>query len=174
MFKIVVFKSLLFLFFWFIIFLIKGITMKREQSAGIILVRKENGVAKLLLMKSYDFWDFPKGGIEQDESKLTAAIREVKEETGITNVDFNWGKIFYETESFGRNKKVVYYFVAETNESKVNMGISPTLGRPEHDEFAWVTFDEAKEMVVERIKKAIEWAQDRVENIYKEKNGFRI
>ncbi len=140
--------------------------MRKEQSAGIILIRKDGLEPKVLLMRAYNFWDFPKGGIEENENKLEAAIREVKEETGITDVSFNWGKIYYETESFGKNKKTVFYFVAETNEEKVVMGISPLLGKPEHEEYRWVTFSEAKNMVVERIQKALAWAQDRVENVY--------
>lgn len=141
--------------------------MRKEQSSGIIIVKKCDGVPKVLLMRAYNFWDFPKGGIEGNENKLEAAIREVKEEAGITNLNFNWGKSYYQTESFGKNKKVVFYFVAETDEENVVMGISPLLGRPEHDEYRWVTFDEAKDMVVERIQRALFWAQDRIENVYK-------
>lgn len=141
--------------------------MRKEQSAGIILIKKGVDGPKVLLMRAYNFWDFPKGGIEENENKLEAAIREVKEETGITNLSFNWGKIYYETECFGRNRKVVFYFIAETEEEKVVMGISPTLGKPEHEEYRWVTFEEAKEMVVERIQKALYWAQNRIENVYK-------
>lgn len=140
--------------------------MRKEQSAGVIIVRKDGPEHKILLMKSYDFWDFPKGGIEENENKLQAAIREVQEETGITSLDFNWGKIYYETEPFGRNRKVVYYFIAETKENKVVMGINPILGKPEHESYAWVSFPTAKSMVVDRIKKAIDWAQNRLENMY--------
>lgn len=141
--------------------------MRKEQSAGIIIVRKDATEPKVLLMRAYSFWDFPKGGIEGTENKLEAAIREVKEETGITELQFKWGKIYYQTEPFGKNRKVVFYFMAETNEENVIMGISPILGRPEHEEYRWVSFDEAKDMVVERIKKALSWAQDRMENVYK-------
>ena len=140
--------------------------MKKEQSAGIIVIRQDGSDKKILLMKSYDFWDFPKGGIEQDENKLQAAIREVKEETGITELKFNWGKVYYETEPFGKNHKVVYYFLAETKTKDVIMGINPELGRPEHEEYAWVSFREAREMVVERIKKAIDWADERLKFNY--------
>lgn len=142
--------------------------MRKEQSSGIIIVRRCEGVPKVLLMRAYNFWDFPKGGIEENETKLEAAVREVKEEAGITELNFNWGKIYYETESFGKNKKVVFYFIAETKEENVVMGISPLLGRPEHEEYRWVTFSDAKEMVVERIQKALFWAQDRIENVYKQ------
>jgi bis(5'-nucleosidyl)-tetraphosphatase len=148
--------------------------MRKEQSAGIIIIRKEGLEQKVLLMRSYDFWDFPKGGIEKNENKLEAAIREVKEETGITDLNFNWGKIYYETECFGRNKKVVFYFVAETTECDVVMGISPLLGKPEHEEYKWVNFNDAKCMVVDRIKRALDWAQNRVEYIYGDKINDKL
>ncbi|NCQ51619.1 NUDIX domain-containing protein [archaeon] len=140
--------------------------MRKGHSSGVIIINKSEGQNKVLLMKSYNFWDFPKGGIEGNENKLETAIREVIEETGIDDLQFNWGKTYYETESFGKNRKIVFYFIAETTKTKVVMGISPLLGLPEHDEYKWVTFDEANSMVVERIQKALAWAQNRVENIY--------
>lgn len=141
--------------------------MKKVQSAGIVIVRYENDIPLLLLMRAYSYWDFPKGGIEDNENKIMAAIREVKEEAGITDLDFKWGKSYYETEAYGKNKKVVYYFIAQTNESNIVMGISPVLGTPEHEEYKWVTFDEAKLLTVERINKVICWVEERVFEIYK-------
>jgi 8-oxo-dGTP pyrophosphatase MutT (NUDIX family) len=145
--------------------------MKKAESAGIIIVRRDitdNGV-KVLLMNAYSFWDFPKGGIEENESKLHAAIREVGEETGIVNLDFYWGKTYYQTESFGKNRKTVYYFIAKTDQKDIVMGISPLLGKPEHEDYKWVSFTEAKKMTVERIQKALIWAEERIELIYDNK-----
>jgi 8-oxo-dGTP pyrophosphatase MutT (NUDIX family) len=147
------------------------VKMKKVQSSGIVLVRFENDVPLLLLMRAYSYWDFPKGGIEENENKLTAAIREVQEETGITELDFKWGKSYYETESYGKNKKVVFYFIANTTQSDIVMGISPQLGTPEHEEYKWVTFEEAKELTVERINKVISWVEERVFNIYKSESS---
>ena len=140
--------------------------MKKEQSAGVIVVRFNEGVPLVLLMRAYNFWDFPKGGIEENENKLEAAIREVKEESGISDLSFDWGKLYYETEPFGKNKKVVFYFIAKTKTEDVVMGISPVLNRPEHDEYRWVSFDDARKLTVGRINKALDWAQDRIENKY--------
>jgi 8-oxo-dGTP pyrophosphatase MutT (NUDIX family) len=52
--------------------------MIRTQSAGIVIIRYEQKKAKVLLMRAYNYWDFPKGGVEKEENKLMAAIREVK------------------------------------------------------------------------------------------------
>ena len=63
--------------------------MTKLQSAGVIIVRFEKETPYFLLLGSFDFWDFPKGNIERDENKIQAAIREVKEESGIEDLNFN-------------------------------------------------------------------------------------
>ena len=141
--------------------------MDKVQSAGIVLVRFEEDNPKVLLMRAYSYWDFPKGGIEANENKLMAAIREVKEESGIVDLDFQWGKSYYETEPYGKNRKVVFYFLANTHEEDVIMGINPSTGKAEHEEYRWVSFDEAKDLAGERIKRVLAWAENRIKNIYK-------
>lgn len=147
--------------------------MKKIESSGIVLVRFENNIPLLLLMRAYTYWDFPKGGIEENENKLSAAIREVKEETSITNLNFKWGKSYYETEQYGKNKKTVFYFIAETDQKDIVMGISPLLGTPEHEEYKWVTFEEAKKLTVYRINKVINWVEKRVFELYKTQNKMK-
>lgn len=148
--------------------------MKGLKSSGIVIIRYENEIPLLLLMRAYSHWDFPKGGIEKNETKLEAAIREVKEETGITNLNFHWGKTLYETEQFGKNNKIVYYFIAETNEKDVVINVNETSGIKEHEEYRWVTFEEAKSMTVFRINKVIDWVQDRVFNIYEKDKNVKL
>ncbi|WP_171973695.1 NUDIX domain-containing protein, partial [Wohlfahrtiimonas larvae] len=46
-------------------------------SSGAIIVRLENKSFRYLLLKAYNFWDFPKGQVELGESALEATIREV-------------------------------------------------------------------------------------------------
>ena len=140
--------------------------MKKAQSAGIVIIRYESGLPKVLFMRSYSYWDFPKGGVEINENKFEAAIREVKEEAGVTDLDFKWGKTYHETESYGKTNKTVAYFIAETKQHEVIMGPNPQTGKPEHEEYQWVTFDEARSMAVERIAKVLNWAEDRIKNVY--------
>jgi bis(5'-nucleosidyl)-tetraphosphatase len=136
--------------------------MIKTQSAGIVIVRYEDNIPKILLMRAYSYWDFPKGGVEINENKLMAAIREVREESGIVNLDFRWGKVFYETEPYGKTRKVVSYFLAETTEKVIVMGINPDIGKPEHEEYRWVNFEEAYRLAGDRIKKVLLWAQERM------------
>jgi 8-oxo-dGTP diphosphatase len=61
--------------------------MKREFSAGGIIFNDKNQVLLInnaaMRNPKKSYWGFPKGHIHEDESSKDAAIREVKEETGI-------------------------------------------------------------------------------------------
>ena len=56
----------------------------RETSAGGVVFRLEEGTPLFLLIRdSYANWGFPKGHVEHGESAEDAALREVREETGL-------------------------------------------------------------------------------------------
>lgn len=77
----------------------------KNRSAGIVVVRKENNNLFLLMMRAYNYWDFPKGKIEIGERVIEAAIRETKEEAGIDDLNFSWGVDHTQTEPYGSIKK---------------------------------------------------------------------
>ena len=67
--------------------------MLREKTIGIITFKREGqGIRYLLLHHGGDYWNFPKGRQEKGESELDSALRELKEETGITKVKIIDGK----------------------------------------------------------------------------------
>lgn len=110
------------------------------------------------MLRAYHNWDFPKGICEEGESPMDAAIREVGEETGITDLDFAWGDRSTNTGPYNRGKTARYY-LARTSQEKVEMGIAPELGRPEHHEFKWVNFDEAHDLSAPRVRAVVQWAR---------------
>ena len=119
-------------------------------SCGAVIVREaENGWLTLML-RAYHNWDFPKGICEDGESPLDAAIREIGEETGITELEFDWGGRFTDTGPYSRGKTARYY-LARTDQAEVEMGIAPELGRPEHQEYRWIDFDEAYDLSAPRV-----------------------
>jgi bis(5'-nucleosidyl)-tetraphosphatase len=127
-------------------------------SAGIILIRRHNDRCHYLLLRVYNYWDFPKGELEPGEQPFDAARRETAEETGITQLDFHWQDTYYETPSYAGGK-IARYYLAETYESQVVLGINPELGRPEHHEFRWVLYREAWLLLNDRVRAALDWAQ---------------
>jgi 8-oxo-dGTP pyrophosphatase MutT (NUDIX family) len=130
---------------------------QKTLSAGVVVVREEEGVWQYLALRAYDYWDFPKGMVEQGEDPLDAAVREVEEEAGITDLVFFWGDDFRETPPYGAGK-VARYYVAKTRRIKIVLPISPELGRPEHHEYRWVSYEAARALMAPRLVPILEWA----------------
>ena len=60
----------------------------RETSAGGVVYRMEAGTPLFLLIRdSYANWGFPKGHVERGEQPDAAAVREVREETGLHQLE---------------------------------------------------------------------------------------
>ena len=133
--------------------------MIEETSAGIVLFRKE-GSKKLFLLLHYPsgHWDFVKGKMEKGESTHQTAIREAKEETGITDITFienfeEWIKYNFKHQGELVQKKVVF-FLAETKTKEVKIS-------HEHSGYTWMdynssmektTFDNAKTVLTKAEK----------------------
>ena len=96
--------------------------------------------------------------VEPGESELDAARREVAEETGLADLDYPFGDEFKETVPYAGNK-VARYYVAETAAEKIELPVSPELGRPEHHEYRWVSFDEAEDLLPPRLATVLDWAK---------------
>ncbi|MGB5629169.1 MAG: NUDIX domain-containing protein [Woeseiaceae bacterium] len=127
-------------------------------SCGIVVARKAESGWVTLMLRAFHHWDFPKGIREHGEEPMQAAVREVGEETGVTELSFDWGDRFFETGPYSRGK-VARYFIASTTQDKVEMGISPETGEPEHHEWRWVTFDEAFDLGAPRVRAIVQWAR---------------
>lgn len=126
-------------------------------SAGVVVARRDNSGWRLLVLRAYRNWDFPKGLVEAGEAPLDAAIRETAEEAAIHDLAFHWGERYCETAPYGRGK-VARYYLAETGQTSVTLPISPELGRPEHDEWRWASFDEAGRLLPPRLQPVLAWA----------------
>ena len=135
--------------------------MIEETSAGIVLFRKEESkILFLLLHYPSGHWDFVKGKMEQGESTHQTAIRETKEETGITDITFienfeEWIQYNFKYQGELVQKKVVF-FLAETKTKEVKIS-------HEHSGYTWLdynssmektTFDNAK-MVLTKAQKLL-------------------
>jgi len=128
------------------------------RAAGAVVFRRGERGIRLLVLRAYKNWDFPKGLVEPGENELDAAKREVAEETGLAELDYPFGEEFKETVPYAANK-VARYYLAETDAEKIALPVSPELGRPEHHEYRWVSFHEAEELLPPRLAVVLEWAR---------------
>ncbi|MDD2956572.1 MAG: NUDIX domain-containing protein [Oscillospiraceae bacterium] len=117
--------------------------MKREKSCGALVYRTSGrGVELLLLKHKYGgHWSFPKGHVEAGETEIQTALREVKEETGLT-VSLHEG-FRHAVEYFPKpnvKKQVVYFLGYAADDHVVKQ-------EEEISEIQWVPLEKADTIV---------------------------
>lgn len=115
---------------------------REEISAGVVLYCMRNS-RRLYLVLQYaaGHWDLAKGKREPGESDVQAALREVREETGISDVALREGfvrRIEYEfVDGDGATvRKTVTFFLGETRARDVTLS-------DEHLDYAWHEYGDA-------------------------------
>ena len=117
---------------------------KWEFSAGGVVFRKnEENNLEILLIRVKNRWSFPKGNIERGEPRDKAALREVKEETGVDAEIVEYlGEVdyWYSMELYRIHKFVYYYLMKYT-------GGQITPQKEEIDEAKFFPLDKVKEIL---------------------------
>ncbi len=98
--------------------------MVMEKSCGAVVFTKENGQTKYVIIQSKaGFYGFPKGHMKGTETEKETALREVREETGLTVdlIDTFRTEDLYPINCSGkqRMKHVVYFLAKYTNQIPV-------------------------------------------------------
>lgn len=132
--------------------------VSEPSSAGAVVFRRTPEGVRLLVLRAYRNWDFPKGEIAPGETPLAAAKRECAEETGLADLQFRFGEAYRDTLPYAGGK-VARYFLAETATERVTIPVSPELGRAEHHEWRWVSFEEAEALLPPRLAVVLDWAR---------------
>jgi bis(5'-nucleosidyl)-tetraphosphatase len=138
--------------------------MRREshQAAGVVLFRQSDGERTYLLLRSRltrtPMWEFPKGGVEAGETELEAAERELREETGLAEGEFELREGFRQEERYfftlGQGgarvlvMKRVTYFLAEGRTDRIRIS-------HEASDYRWLSYPEARRLLRFRAKQEV-------------------
>lgn len=139
--------------------------MTFEKSCGAIIVRNNDDKLETLLIQMLGgHWSFPKGHVENDETEIQTAIREIKEET---NLDVTIDTRFREVSTYSPKTNVmkdVIFFIAipkTTNVINQKEEIQQSMWMEINEALNQVTFDNDREI----LKKAIIYINNHLEEI---------
>ena len=146
-----------------------------RSGVGIVVLNKDN---KVFVAKRIDnpknFWQMPQGGVDDGEDYLTAAYRELEEETSIKNV-----QLISELDGFitynlpdrllgiiwkGKYKgQIQKWFLMRHvgNDSEINIQTK----KPEFLDWKWVDLKEITQLVVDFKLHVYKEVQEKVEKI---------
>jgi len=144
--------------------------MINEKSAGIILFRfnPRDGLQFLVLYHRGTYWQFPKGKLDAGETEKQAALRELKEETGIGGVKLVNGwrqqtEFFFKEKRDGKMqliKKQLALFLA-----KVPSGSKIDIENEKLNGYAWLDYKTAgKYLKFKNLKAILDEANSYIDN----------
>ena len=146
-----------------------------RKGVGIILLNSEN---KVFVARRIDnpknFWQMPQGGVDKNEDFLTAALRELKEETNIENVELikeldgtttyelpdNLLGIIWKGKYRGQKQKW-FLMRFKGNENEINLRTK----HPEFLDWQWIELDKITKYVVNFKLDIYEIIKNKVKNI---------
>ena len=137
----------------------KNIDLPLRSGVGIVVLNKKNEVfVAKRIDNQKNFWQMPQGGVDKGESYLTAAYRELEEETSIKNVDLikeldglisyklpkNLLGVIWKGKYRGQEQKwFVMRFLGQ--DSEINIKTK----NPEFCEWKWIDLEKITDLVVD-------------------------
>lgn len=132
----------------------------KELSAGVVVVHHDGTYYRLLVLRSFDEWDFPKAEVTGDGDPLQSAMHELENATGITNPALHWGEDYRETVPFD-DSRVSRYYLAQASDNEVTLRV-PAGEAAEDYGYRWVTVAEAEDLLPPRLAIVLDWVVARL------------
>lgn len=137
--------------------------MKFEKSCGAIIIKRNSGKIETLLIQMLGgHWSYPKGHVEDNETEVETALREIKEETNLdVIIDTRFREITTYSPKPGVIKDVIYFLAfAKTLDVKVQ--------EEEVANYEWVDINDATKLITfeedrKIFKKAIKFINEILE-----------
>ena len=137
----------------------QNIDLPLRSGVGIVVLNKKNEVfVAKRIDNQKNFWQMPQGGVDKGEDYLTAAYRELEEETSIKNVDLikeldglisyklpeNLLGVIWKGKYRGQEQKwFVMRFLGQ--DSEINIKTK----NPEFCEWRWIDLEKITDLVVD-------------------------
>ena len=137
----------------------QNIDLPLRSGVGIVVLNKKNEVfVAKRIDNQKNFWQMPQGGVDKGESYLTAAYRELEEETSINNVELikeldglisyllpeNLLGIIWKGKYKGQEQKwFVVRFLGQDSEIDIKTK------NPEFCEWKWINLENITDLVVD-------------------------
>ena len=169
--------------------------MVYEKSAGAVVFKIVRGEPRYLLLQhpstgpstpssgprgsgqASDYWNFPKGLVEAGEDEVEAARREIREETGLADLEFLPGFRARDHYLFRRREmkpghrgrfftiKDVFFYLARAKRGRVKISW-------EHQGYGWLAYEEAlKRLKYQGARKVLEKAHIFLKSKFSAKGG---
>ena len=126
----------------------------------MVVVHHDGTRFRLLVLRNFDRWDFPKRRVAADGDALQSALEELEKTTGIVDPALPWGEDYRETVPYD-NGQISRYYLAQARDMDVTLRLSPGEGA---DDFGhrWVTVEEAEDLLPPRLALVLDWVVARL------------
>lgn len=134
--------------------------MPEVKSCGFLIIRGQP-IEQFLLMRHADRWDLPKGHVDPGETEMQCALRELVEETGLTEQDIEVIPGFRFTHQYvvrekrdGQvyDKTLVIFLARLLHDAKIEC--------TEHCDYQWFRWSpphQIQERTIDPLLSAVEW-----------------
>ena len=118
---------------------------QEQLGGGVVYHKKGNEMMFAMVHDVFGYWTLSKGHLEEGENVRDGTERELKEELGLSKLEFTGevgvNEYIASDPQIGPVRRKVTYFLVETPEEKLKLGTSGGL-----DDVGWFSADELREV----------------------------